>query len=158
MTKRHKKKESEKKSQKRAASTPKVRPRAKSGAVKTMRGAALSTLKKGTVRKVAIKKETKQTKRERVAKRTLVQAPDWQAFYAVNGAVLHSLSDLARELETISEGEYLHHKDHFVSWVREVLGDDLCAEDLSDVATRSKAKKAVETHLKRYDVRTHSQS
>jgi hypothetical protein len=155
MTKRNEKKESAKKSAKNAPNTVRGRLRAKVGAGKLTQKTAKRAVKRAVKRKTLTAKSTKRS-RTSAPGLVLVQAPDWQAFYAVNGAVLRSLGDLARELETMSESEYLHHKDHFVSWVREVLGDGLCADDLSKIMTRNKAKKVVHTHLKRYDLRIYS--
>lgn len=106
-----------------------------------------------TKKSVGKKPSAAKVKRKRVVKIPLVYAADWQVFYAVNGAALRSLVDLFGELETMREDEYLYHKengDHFVTWVREVLGDDACAKDLSGAATRKKARAVLKKHLVRY--------
>lgn len=105
--------------------------------------------KKSSKKKSAVAKVT----RKRVTKIPLIYAADWQVFYAVNGAALRSLVDLFGELETMREDEYLYHKntgDHFVTWVREVLGDDACAKDLTKATSRKKARTVLKKHLLRY--------
>jgi len=152
MAKRSEKKKSAKKVLKSGVTKPKKHPRVKAGAGKTTQKTARRAVKKVAEESVLTKKNTVRRTRAGVVKLALVQAPDWHAFYAVNGAVLRSLTDLARELEMMLESEYIHHKDHFASWVRDILSDTLCADDLSKAATRTKARKVVETHLKRYNV------
>jgi hypothetical protein len=125
------------------------------------------TKKKVVAKKVGTgKKQTKKSEKipkknvlikkkapKRTPKKPLVYASDWQVFYAVNGAVLHSMDDLYNELETMLEEEYLYHKnsgDNFTVWVREVLGDDSCAKDLSKASSRKKARVSLKKHLKKY--------
>lgn len=127
--------------------------------ISAKKSSAKKTVKKSTKKSDSPKKSTKKkpasTKatRKRVVKTPLVYAADWQVFYAVNGAALRSLVDLFGELETMREDEYLYHKetgDHFVTWVREVLGDDACAKDLSGAMTRKRARSVLKKHLLRY--------
>jgi hypothetical protein len=116
---------------------------------------AKKTPKKTDSPKKNIKKKPTRVKvaRKRIVRIPLVYAADWQVFYAVNGAALRSLQDFFNELETMREDEYLYHKntgDHFVTWVREVLGDDACAKDLTKATTRKKARTVLKKHLLRY--------
>jgi hypothetical protein len=105
--------------------------------------------KKPLTKKVVAKRKPS----ARIPKKPLVYAQDWQVFYAVNGAVLRSMNDLFNELETMMEDEYLYHKnsgDNFSVWVREVLGDDACASELSGADSKKKARIVLKRHLKFY--------
>ena len=116
---------------------------------------AKKTSRKSESLKKSVTKEPARSKvaKKRIVKVPLVYATDWQVFYAVNGAALRSLQDFFNELETMGEDEYLYHKntgDHFVTWVREVLGDDACAKDLIKATSRKKARTVLKKHLLRY--------
>ncbi|MEX0933406.1 MAG: hypothetical protein WDZ74_01500 [Candidatus Paceibacterota bacterium] len=136
---------------KKTESTKKTKSIKKASSQKTVKKAPRKTQ---PVKKTAKKKPTRaKVAKKRIVKVPLAYAADWQVFYAVNGAVLRSLQDFFNELETMREDEYLYHKntgDHFVIWVREVLGDDACAHDLEKATTGKKARTVLKKHLVRY--------
>lgn len=111
-----------------------------------------ATKKKATATKRVAKKTTRAKKK---SKESLVYADAASAFWVTNGAVLHSLVDLKHELMTISKTDYIYHHsgetNDFATWIREVLGDIACADDLQAATTPAKAKTVVTRHLKKYD-------
>lgn len=155
-----KKNEQKKKSPARKEARASSTTRAKKATKKA--GAAKKTGKAASKKRVASPRKTKEAKprasgakRRKTVKTPLVYAPDWQIFYAVNGAVLRSLYDLYKELETMLEEEYAYHKeggDHFSIWVREVLCDEKCAEALTKATTKRKARTVIKRHLAFYEI------
>jgi hypothetical protein len=121
-------------------------------ATKTLR-AKRTTKKKATAPKRVAKKTTRAKKKD---KKALTHATAANAFWVTNGAVLHNLIDLETELATIDKAEYKYHvngdKNDFSVWVREVLGDAACADDLLAATTPKKAKTVISRHLKGYDL------
>lgn len=105
---------------------------------------ATKTAKKTTSKKSPAKKKT-----------PLVISSSSTAFFATNGAVMHSMLELYEELAGMLEEEFAFHassaeNNHFSNWVREILKDEECAEQLAPADTRRKARSVLKKHLEKY--------
>jgi hypothetical protein len=149
--------------------------KSKTGGTKTARKVAVNTKTKSTSRAAASKKiggarKKKATasfrssqksrtnaKGNEVHKLTLVHAGDDTSFWVNQGPVLKNLKDLEDALELISEEQYEHHArdkedNDFARWVNEVLCDGECAREIGKAHDRKKAKDAVRTRLRVYEI------
>jgi len=65
---------------------------------------------------------------------TLRAAPDDRVFCVCRGDCIRKIDDLANCIESLQEGEFRHHVDeefdHFSDWIRNVLKNELLANDL----------------------------
>ncbi len=81
------------------------------------------------------------------ADKLLGNVPDQYAFYTNDGRYLRNLDELRIALETMSDQTFAYHnneqKKDFSNWVKEIIGDEKLARDLSRAADRSQAIKAV---------------
>jgi hypothetical protein len=81
------------------------------------------------------------------AKRRLGDVPDDKRFWCHDGKVIKNLKELRKALNDISDETFLYHsgggRNDFSKWVREVVGDDKLAEDLSKTKSRMQASQAV---------------
>lgn len=76
------------------------------------------------------------------AEKILREVGNEKAFYVYSGPTLKSLSDLANELETMSDDSFRHHttgKNDFSNWVKDVFKD---FELASKIEKAPKAKMA----------------
>jgi len=77
------------------------------------------------------------------AERRLANVPDQYVFWCHDGRILHSLHELKDALEMMSDGAYAYHacqdKNDFSAWVRDIIGDDKLARDLSRSSDRHQA-------------------
>ncbi|MBI4181156.1 MAG: hypothetical protein HY528_04420 [Chloroflexi bacterium] len=83
-----------------------------------------------------------------VARTRLADVPqEEKQFWCCNGSVLKSLAELKLALEQMSEETFCYHssqtKSDFSNWVKDVIGDEMLAKDLSTSKTRAQAAKAV---------------
>jgi len=81
------------------------------------------------------------------AYRRLGDVADDKRFWCQDGKVIKKLKGLEEALNNMSDETFHHHsgeeRNDFSSWVRDVLGDDKLARDLSKAKSRSQASKAV---------------
>lgn len=81
------------------------------------------------------------------AKRRLGDVPDEKRFWCHDGRNIKSLSELGKSLEDMSDETFCYHsceqRKDFSKWVREVVGDEKLANDLSKAKLRIKASQAV---------------
>ena len=81
------------------------------------------------------------------AARVLDDTSEDKRFFCHDGCVSRNLNELAECLDHITDDSYRHHvtsaKNDFSNWVRDVLGDDKLANDLSLCANGADAVKAV---------------
>ena len=81
------------------------------------------------------------------AQRVLRHVSDEQRFYCHDGSTYSNIHDLKTGLDNIHEQAYRHHvaekKNDFARWVREVLGDDKLAKDLSKAPDKKEAARIV---------------
>jgi hypothetical protein len=81
------------------------------------------------------------------AKRRLGDVPDDKRFWCHDGEVVKNLKELRKALIEMSDETFRYHlgggRNDFSKWVREVVGDDKLAEDLSKAKSRMQASQAV---------------
>ena len=81
------------------------------------------------------------------AKRRLADVPDEKQFWRHDGRNIKSLRELAKSLDDMSDETFRHHsgqeRNDFSKWVREVVGDEKLANDLSKAKSRLQARQAV---------------
>ena len=81
------------------------------------------------------------------AQRVLRHVPDEKRFYCHDGSIFNNIHELKLGLGRIHERAYSHHvtddKNDFARWVREVLGDDKLARDLSKAMDKGDAARIV---------------
>lgn len=85
------------------------------------------------------------------AARVLADVVGDKSFFCRDGCVAKNLHQLADCLSQISEESFRHHvneaKNDFVSWVRDVLGDDKLAKELAQVTEHKEAAKIVRERI-----------
>jgi len=81
------------------------------------------------------------------AKRRLGDVPDEKRFWCHDGKVIKNLRELRKALVDISDETFHYHlsegKNDFSKWIREVVGDEKLANDLSKARSRIQASQAV---------------
>ncbi len=109
---------------------------------------------KSAVKKISPKKTS--PKKKSTTKKDLTRAQGEQAFWMINGAVLHDLIDLTEALTTMAEEHYIYHAEgdmnDFSLWVEQVLCDEECAKSLLKSKNKKGALAAVKKHLKVYNL------
>ena len=85
------------------------------------------------------------------AQRVLRHVPDEKRFYCHDGKILNNLYELKNALEKMNHACYGHHvtneKNDFARWVREVLGDDKLANEISKVTSQKEASLFVKDRI-----------
>jgi hypothetical protein len=81
------------------------------------------------------------------AYRRLGDVADDKRFWCQDGKVIKNLGDLEEALGNMSDETFRHHSgeeiNDFSNWIRDVVGDDKLARDLSKAKSRIQASKAV---------------
>jgi len=81
------------------------------------------------------------------ANRRLGDVPDEKRFWCQDGRVVKNFKELEKALNDMSDETFHHHagggRNDFSSWIRDVVGDDKLANDLSKAKSRIQASKAV---------------
>ena len=81
------------------------------------------------------------------AKRRLGDVPDEKRFWCHDGKVIKNLRELRKALVDISDETFHYHlsegKNDFSKWIREVVGDEKLANDLSKARSRIQTSQAV---------------
>jgi hypothetical protein len=82
-----------------------------------------------------------------VAQRILADVPDEKRFWLADGRYLKNLDELEAALVQLSPEVFKAHcneaKSDFSNWVKDVMGDDELASNLSKCTTREQAARAV---------------
>ncbi|MFM2340320.1 MAG: hypothetical protein RLZZ360_956 [Candidatus Parcubacteria bacterium] len=82
----------------------------------------------------------------------VMDVPSEVAFWTIDGAVFHSLAELADGLLVMAPRVYRYHadKDHqdFANWVGSIFHDKPLAALLKKATTTKAAEKVIRTHLK----------
>lgn len=85
------------------------------------------------------------------AQRVLADVPEEYVFWVNDGHILHNLKDLGEELKNMSDDTYLYHaneeKNDFISWVRDVIGDNMLTTGLARASNRAQAARAVANRI-----------
>jgi len=81
------------------------------------------------------------------ANRRLGDVPDEKRFWCHDGRFVKNLGELEKALTDMSDETFHYHsgqgRSDFGNWVREVVGDDKLANDLSKAKSRMQASQAV---------------
>ena len=81
------------------------------------------------------------------AKRRLADVPDDKRFWCHDGKIIKNLRELGKALNDMSDETFHYHlgegRNDFSKWIRDVVGDDKLAEDLSKARSRMQASQAV---------------
>jgi hypothetical protein len=85
------------------------------------------------------------------AKRRLGDVPDDKRFRCHDGKVIKNLREFRKALVDMTDETFHYHlaggRNDFSKWVREVVGDDKLAEDLSKATSRRQADQAVAARI-----------
>ncbi len=85
----------------------------------------------------------------------MVQVTEEQAFWLHDGPGLYNLRDLKHALDNITEEQFNFHvtdeKNDFANWVRAVLKDDECADELLRCKTILSTRRVLIKFLKEYE-------
>ncbi len=83
--------------------------------------------------------------------KVLRNVPYDKAFQAVNGKFIHSLGELASEINFMNHYDFNYHvgigHDHFSRWVREAIGDRELADKLSKIKDKDEYIKTIEKRV-----------
>jgi hypothetical protein len=81
----------------------------------------------------------------------LGDVPDEKRFWCQDGKVVKNLKELEKALDGMGDETFHHHsgkgRSDFGNWVRDVVGDNKLANDLSKAKSRIRASKAVEQRI-----------
>jgi hypothetical protein len=81
------------------------------------------------------------------ANRRLGDVSDEKRFWCNDGKLVKNLEELEKALNDMSDGTFHYHsgegRNDFSNWIREVVGDEKLAKDLSKAKSRIQAGKAV---------------
>ena len=81
------------------------------------------------------------------ANRRLGAVPDEKRFWCRDGKLVKNLGELGRALNDMGDETFQYHsgegRNDFSNWVRDVVGDEKLANDLSKAKSRIQASKAV---------------
>jgi hypothetical protein len=79
--------------------------------------------------------------------RRLGDVPNEKRFWCHDGKLIKNLEELGKALNDMSDETFHHHsgegRNDFSKWIRDVVGDDKLAEDLSKAGSRTQASQAV---------------
>ena len=85
------------------------------------------------------------------ANRRLGDVPDGKHFWCQDGKLIKNLGELEKALNDMSDETFHHHsgegRNDFSNWIRDVVGDNKPANDLSKAKSRIQASKAVEQRI-----------
>lgn len=81
------------------------------------------------------------------AKRRLGDVPEAKRFWCHDGRVIKNLRELGKALDDMSDETFRYHlgggRNDFSKWIREVVGDEELANDLSKAKSRVEADRTV---------------
>jgi len=81
------------------------------------------------------------------AKRRLGDVPDDKRFWCQDGKAIKNLKELRKALIDMSDETFHHHsggeRNDFSKWIKDVVGDEKLASDLSKAKSRIQANQAV---------------
>jgi hypothetical protein len=81
------------------------------------------------------------------ANRRLGDVPDGKHFWCHDGKLIKNLGELEKTLNDVNDETFHYHaseeRNDFSNWVRDVVGDNKLANDLSRAKSRIQASKAV---------------
>jgi hypothetical protein len=81
------------------------------------------------------------------ASRRLGDVPDGKHFWCQDGKVVKNLKELEKALNNMSDETFHYHsgegRNDFSNWIRDVVGDNKLANDLSKAKSRIRAGNAV---------------
>lgn len=79
--------------------------------------------------------------KKELAQKFLANVLPEKAFWVNNGPILKNLNELAEELKRIDAKTFLHHvneqKNDFSKWVKDVIGDNILAKQISKVKRKN---------------------
>ena len=85
------------------------------------------------------------------AKRRLGDVPDDKRFWCHDGKIIKNLRELGKSLNDMSDSTFHYHtgeeRNDFSKWIRDVVGDNKLAGDLSKAKSRAQASRAVELRI-----------
>ena len=77
------------------------------------------------------------------AERRLANVPDQYVFWCHDGQIIKNIKELKEALELMSDKTYAYHaskeKNDFSNWVKDIIGDEKLARDLSKSSDKSQA-------------------
>ena len=81
------------------------------------------------------------------ASRRLGDVPDGKHFWCHDGKLIKNVGELEKALNDMSDETFHYHsvegRNDFSNWIRDVVGDNKLANDLSKAKSRIQASKAV---------------
>ncbi len=88
---------------------------------------------------------------KRDAKKLLGKVPTQQAFWCCDGSTLRNLRELEQALSKMADETFAYHsngeKTDFGSWIKDTIGDEKLAKDLSKAPNRTQAAKSVTSRI-----------
>jgi hypothetical protein len=94
-----------------------------------------------------VKKVKLQTKTDRQNSKLLEKVPAEYVFYCHDGIVFTDVNELAAGLATMSDETFAYHSNperkDFSKWVKDVIGDELLADNLARATSRLQATEYV---------------
>ena len=92
-----------------------------------------------------------QAKKKKPAKKVLAKVPVEYVFWCHDGSVFADLYELASGLRAMSDETFAYHsnmeKHDFSNWVRDIIGDELLADDLARASNQLEAASYILTRI-----------
>ena len=84
---------------------------------------------------------------EEIASKYTANVPEEYVFRSHDGRIFRNIRELGQALKDMSAETYAYHvndqKDDFANWVRNIIGDERLAQNLTKSISQSQAEKAV---------------
>jgi len=98
------------------------------------------------------------------AKKLLAKVPEVNQFWCCDGHLLRSTRELEKALIDMADETFAYHSNgeraDFSTWVKDVIGDEKLAKDLTNMSNRTQAAKSVASRISVLDktlaTKTHS--
>jgi len=96
-----------------------------------------------------------------VKQKPVFDASEDKVFWLHNGYTLKNLRELRDALATMTNSQFNHHvtetRHDFSDWIRDVLNDEVLADDIQTATDRHQARAILEQHLNDwYESRHHA--
>lgn len=85
------------------------------------------------------------------AQKIMANVPEEKIFWSHDGQIFRNIIELAKGLVVMTDETYAYHantyKNDFVNWVKDIIGDEQMARDLSKSMSRQDAARKIDARV-----------